>query len=469
MREILTRYGRLFVPDNESDLIGRFLERYGEWGWDEVSFIAQLLPDNAHILDVGAFIGTFGIGLALQHSFHSLYFVEANPEVFPLLLANIERTIPRAKAILSLIANSEAKLRVVSTEDNNIGGTAFLSAAIADGVGSSMQVRSLSSLREELGPVDLLKLDTEGMEVEILKSDAEYLSRGETMIWAECNESPQSIELGNLLLSWGLDLYYFAFPSHNPDNFNGDASRIFPIAYEAGLLAAPKFPPVLTQELIDHHCVLKPIRSITDLKIAMWRTPRWGLEEWVNATAEEVMAMAGRALRGESFDSFLSTNAALPVGYYDPLHQRLAEIETAFRSAESLALNRLDEINLISAQLKATEKGLHEAESLAFARLVDINRAEDRARVAEEMLVKISIEALDNKAISQEAMERTIAVEHRIGFIPDEPKLRRCGANIGVMRRLVAPLLSCIRLRPRLHRILRRVLSVSALILVRHR
>src|SRR5262249_13988082 len=64
--EIVTRYGVLTVPNTSTDVIGRFLARYGEWAWDEVSFLAPLLPNGAHVLDVGAFVGTFGLGLALR-------------------------------------------------------------------------------------------------------------------------------------------------------------------------------------------------------------------------------------------------------------------------------------------------------------------------------------------------------------------------------------------------------------------
>ena len=58
--EVETRYGTLSLPDVEADIVGRYLSRYGEWGWDEVRFVAGTLPsEGARVLDVGAFVGTF--------------------------------------------------------------------------------------------------------------------------------------------------------------------------------------------------------------------------------------------------------------------------------------------------------------------------------------------------------------------------------------------------------------------------
>ena len=151
-----------------------------------------------------------------------------------------------------------------------------------------------------------MKLDVEGMELDILRADAEYLACGGTTLWVECNEDPGSLAIAELLLSWGLDLYYFAFPAHNPDNLRGDSVPIFPLAYEAGLLASPKMLPTLDDKLRAHRCILRPVRDVDELRDVLWRTPRWGMPDWLGAGPEEVAALAGRALRGERFDAYLT-------------------------------------------------------------------------------------------------------------------------------------------------------------------
>jgi hypothetical protein len=162
---------------------------------------------------------------------------------------------------------------------------------------------TLAALRAEYGPFDLIKFDIEGMEREVLSADADYLSRGNCAIWVECNEAYASLQLAELLLGWTSELSYFAFPAFNPDNFNNETSPIFPWAFEAGLLVFPRAPPVLTPELAQNACILRPIRSIDDLREALWRTPRWGMADWpARAEAAEIAALAGRSLLGLSYD-----------------------------------------------------------------------------------------------------------------------------------------------------------------------
>jgi hypothetical protein len=94
LTKVETRYGTLQVLDVENDVVGRFLQRYGEWGWDEVRFVASVLPDRARVLDIGAYLGTFGLGIALQKPLAFLCLVEANPSVIPQLKANVRDPPP---------------------------------------------------------------------------------------------------------------------------------------------------------------------------------------------------------------------------------------------------------------------------------------------------------------------------------------------------------------------------------------
>ena len=85
-----TRYGRLSIPGGD-DVVSQFLVRCGEWGWDEVGFVASTLPERARVLDIGAYLGTFGLGLSARKQLGFLCLVEANPRILPLLRANIQR------------------------------------------------------------------------------------------------------------------------------------------------------------------------------------------------------------------------------------------------------------------------------------------------------------------------------------------------------------------------------------------
>jgi FkbM family methyltransferase len=237
MTEIDTRYGRLSVPNTETDVIGRFLSRYGEWAWCEARFVASVLRDDARVLDVGAFAGTFGLGVALSRPLGFLCFVEANPVMAQMLQGNVTgKTKCPVAVVEALVVGPQSGPRTGHGEPGNIGATSFYSEEDAgEAVPAPSQAMTLADLRVRYGAFDLIKLDVEGMELEALLGDAEALAGGQTTLWIECNEDPRSIEVARLLLSWGLGLFYFAFPSYNPDNFNGDAGMVFPWAFEAGL------------------------------------------------------------------------------------------------------------------------------------------------------------------------------------------------------------------------------------------
>lgn len=444
MLQIKTRYGTLSVPDTETDLIGRFLARYGEWALDEAHFVASTLSgEHARILDAGAFVGTFGLGVALYRPVGFLCFVEANSALTPILQENVLRNCQVPSCVVEgLLGWRGVTLRDGQGDSSNLGAMSFAAdqnrsrgyQLVAD---KPHRAVTLTELRAQHGDFDLLKLDVEGMESGVLREDAEHLAQGDTSIWVECRDDPSSLASADLLLSWGLDLYYFAFPAHNPDNFRNDSAPIYPMAYEAGLLAAPQSPPVLDEELVRHHCILQPIHSFEDMKSALWRTPRWGESDWVGASAAEVAALAGRKLRGEAYETYLGPRWNPHPVVDEDIWSRLAATETALREAEALAYERLAVIETERERADGAELRMAEACVQALDRLSELGIERERAS------------RLEVRAITAE--QRAIAIETsttwRLGapirrLVDSKPRLQslirqghRLAANIIKLRR----------------------------------
>jgi FkbM family methyltransferase len=309
LKDIVTRYGLMSIPASQADLIGRFLCEFGEWGWDEVCFVAATLGDDpVHILDCGAFIGTFGLGMSQRLVAPKVTFVEGNPKAVSMLRGNIARNFASAQIVDKVLAAPGALIADGPAQPDNLGSNSFIDfASTQDGFlpGDKYEITSLSKIRIASGDFDLLKLDIEGMELSVLKSDEESLRTGRITIWTECNEDPRSLEVVELLLAWGLETYYFAWPAFNPDNFNGNRDPMLPFAYEAGLLAAPQSIPKLSEQHLEHRCILKRVSSVRELKEALWRTPRWGYKEWLDAPGAEIAAMACHVILRDSFDTYL--------------------------------------------------------------------------------------------------------------------------------------------------------------------
>jgi len=451
--QIETRYGVLKVPDTDIDTIGRFLARYGEWAWDEVCFVAGALPeDGARVLDGGAFVGTFGLGLSLRRRLGFLCLIEANDAVAPLLADNVRGNcrVP-AVVVEALLAGQGAPPTPGWSEPGNLGSMSFTAAPCSDApLGSAaakpQRVATLADLRAEYGEFDLVKLDVEGMELDILRADAEYLASGGTTLWVECNEDLGSLAIAELLLSWGLDLFYFAFPAHNPDNLGGDSVPIFPLAYEAGLLASPKIVPTLDDKLRAHRCIFRPVRNVDELRDALWRTPRWGMPDWVGAGPEEVAALAGRALRGERFDAYLmpgwspagAPGEALRAAEQDieAERERAQTAEVALAHATAELRDRLSELGSERERAETAEAALARTSALSLDRLSQLGAERERAMEAETKTAALEAKNadLEQRHAALEAKNADLEQRHA------ELDTRLSGFQASITWRLTAPL-----------------------------
>ncbi len=323
-------YGEIELPQSEGDLISRFLKNYGEWAALETAFVASVLKPGSRVLDVGGFIGTFSLGLRRHLDLSYVCAVEANRDTFPLLERNLKRLL-RCKfdALSGLVAPAESTALIGRTSVDNAGATSFAPGAKGDiEVASPDQRFTLSSLITEKGPFDLVKLDIEGMELDVLTTTPLVMEDDAPALWVECNESSASIEVARYLLQSGRPLWYFAFPSHNPNNHNGEAQPIYPHAYEAGLLLGPASPS-LSAELTEADCILRPVFSIVDLQAAMWRTPRWGEAEWGEASRAELMGMLTHLTVGGHEQDFLRHigEGKLPITEMSQTKRRLSEMQ----------------------------------------------------------------------------------------------------------------------------------------------
>ena len=448
MTEVKTRYGTITAPDVREDIIGRFLQHYGEWSWDEATFIASVLPEASRVLDVGAFLGTFGLGLLSQKSAAFVCFVEANPAIVPYLARNVQRNAPGQTALVeALVGDSNTRPRQGRAQPTNFGSASFSENASGDlTIDEPAAVTTLSQLRKEHGPFDLIKLDAEGMEFSILQDDAEFLSKNETTLWVECNEDVRSTYVADLLLSWGLEVHYFAYPSHNPDNMRGVSDAIFPLAYEAGLLASPRVRPQLSEHLVKHRCILEPIWSSEDLRSALWRTPRWGLPEWQGRSAEQVAALAGHALQGNNYGTYLTPNWRPG----EMFSERFGKLEGEYRLVETMALDRLSALNAAEQRIALTETALRAAEEKLGTCLEEVEASqrrhagllEDSAKLEEKcgQLERVALERLDALGAAQgrlaqaETAQQTaeaLAAERLAALEAEQKHTRELGAELG--------------------------------------
>jgi len=306
-----TIYGKVSTPDWNDDLIVKSLRLYGEWAFIEQRLIASLIRQGDSLWDVGAFLGTFGIGAALEspEKPSKIVAVEPGSELYPHLLENLRHNAPCIFEIAPFAVASETGwLRPRSgTGSGNAGAVSYEVAQDGQhGIAARVESRSLKDLRASFGNYDVLKLDVEGMENAAVRGDLEYIKQNRPVIWAECNENSSSLFLLEALCWLGYDPLYVAFPAFRKANFNGSTEVIYPMAYEAVLLAAPadrlsKF----NREIEGEDVIVRDVRTSFDLRKALWSTPRWSMLEWAGLSRPELIALLGHQERGESLEGFM--------------------------------------------------------------------------------------------------------------------------------------------------------------------
>ena len=290
----------------EVDLISRSLSVLGEWCYAEPLLLAPMLNPDDLLYDVGGFLGTFSLGLAGLTPLAQIVAVEGNPLVQPLLKQNLAANAPCPVMVCSVaVGQREGWLKVDDgAASGNFGATAFVSATATDA--GAVRATTLAHLRKEHGDYSVLKLDIEGMEREALLGDEAYIRKTQPVIWAECNETAASYDLLSALVWLGYEPIYIAFPAFRRKNFNISSDLIYPMAYEAALLAAPAGRLArFTGKVDSEEPIVRPVRGKHDLRMAMWSTPRWGNTDWASLSRPELYALLGHTMKGTVIEDFL--------------------------------------------------------------------------------------------------------------------------------------------------------------------
>ncbi|MBL3576175.1 FkbM family methyltransferase [Rhodovulum sulfidophilum] len=305
-----TCYGAIHVPGWPGDLIVRSLNQLGEWCICETILAAALLRPNETLWDAGAYLGTFSLGVSLLTRPARVVAIEANPDLTALLAKNLALLPCPAELVASGLAGRPGWLVPFSEDPNNHGATAYLQSDAQPADHPQIPCQTLPALRALHDDYDFLKLDLEGMELDALRADFTHIRDRRPVIWAECNESPASLQLLGAMKWLGYDVLYLAFPAFRSANYRGSRDLIYPMAYEAALVAGPtdrlealsKTAPALVpgEDILCRH-----VQTSYDLRRALFDTPRWARKDWTEMSRAELIARLGRTEMQTPLGAFL--------------------------------------------------------------------------------------------------------------------------------------------------------------------
>ncbi len=225
---------------NRNDIIiGRSLEKYGEFSYGEIRLFEQILRPGNIVIEVGSNIGSHTLPLARHVGFGGVVFaIEAQRIIFQTLCGNLAlNSIPNVSARHVVAGSSMGKMSVPVpnfSKKNNFGGLQ-LSAPMP---GETVPMITIDSLM--VSHCELLKIDVEGMEEEVIKGAAMTIERYKPFLYFECDREEKKESLLRYVDSLDYQMCWHLPYLYNKNNFRGDPENVFGEVVSHNVLAVSR-------------------------------------------------------------------------------------------------------------------------------------------------------------------------------------------------------------------------------------
>ncbi len=238
-RCVLAREG--YIVYNHNDIyVGQAIERYGEYGEIEARVLRQLCKPGSVAIEVGANIGTHTLVLARAAGPTGfVYAYEAQRIVFQTLCANLAlNSITNVDARCAAGGEQAGHVLIPDIDyrqRGNFGGVAVNSFTR----GRKTRLVALDD-DLDLDRLDFIKIDVEGMELEVLKGATALIRRFRPALYVENDRIDRSEALIRHLMDLDYRLYWDLPPLYNPDNFYAERENLFPNIISLNMLGMPR-------------------------------------------------------------------------------------------------------------------------------------------------------------------------------------------------------------------------------------
>ncbi|MDX5371663.1 MAG: FkbM family methyltransferase [Pseudomonadaceae bacterium] len=362
-----SRYGEFYVPFCD-DLISNSLRQYGEWAQCEIETLCSFINAGDTVIDAGAYIGTHSRAFSAQVGKNGKVFAfEPAPDSFEVLAHNA-RCAPlqniHAKN-LGLGAAQESRTLHIEEEQHNRASASAEGKHTTDDI--QIQVQPLDSCN--IPRVSFMKVDVEGMELQLLKGAEHTIRRDLPIIFLEVNTLQGSYEF----LHWADEHGYAAFginvPAFNPCNYTGQTANIFGSAREVALLLIHRSN--LTKHagsLSRHH--LPQIDNMDALALLLLHKPQYLHEALGKAkpyqaaglfleTPDKLQVEQLRALL-QAKEAALSDAAAAYTALREALENKEYELATCLRELDASTVSKDRALEEAASAYKALSDALDE-------------------------------------------------------------------------------------------------------------
>tara|TARA_E500000178_G_scaffold347033_1_gene399623 strand:- start:141 stop:917 length:777 start_codon:yes stop_codon:yes gene_type:complete len=208
----------------DGDYIGEIVKRTGEFY--EISLLerAELMFGKPRVVwDIGANVGNHSVYWGSSGS--KVVAFEPNPKIYPMLLENVRTNLLEDCILINNLALGDKAGRVcMQIPDTSNYGTSRIVENTPEAFSDSVHITRIDDfykdtsggLQADVLIPDLMKIDTEGYELNVLQGASRFLSLHKPVVWVEIETTNRS-KIDKMLNDFG---YSYRFgPFGGSDNF----------------------------------------------------------------------------------------------------------------------------------------------------------------------------------------------------------------------------------------------------------
>ena len=225
---------------NQNDMyIGKSFDLYGEFSEEEISLFRLLVKDKDVVLDIGANIGPHTLFLAKAVGPNGqVHAFEPQRIIFQTLCANMALNhITNAFCYNIALGEHSGTVFVPQVrpwEKFNFGGLSLGNYQL----GEVVDVKTIDGLN--LSKCNFIKIDTEGMELDVLMGASNTIKTLQPILYVENDRKDKSAALTKYIDSLGYDMYWHKPPLYNPENFFNNPENVFGDIVSLNMICLPR-------------------------------------------------------------------------------------------------------------------------------------------------------------------------------------------------------------------------------------
>ena len=220
------------IVNARDQYIGLSLISYGEYAQHEVDFLLQLINSETVVVDIGANIG--GMTLPFASKAKYVYAFEPNPKLYNMLCGNIAiNNINNVIAYNIGIADFAGKMSFQELPEHNNGAHSLLP--------EQHNGHNAIIVSDQVPSCHLLKIDVEGMELQVLKGCTNMIQTCKPAIFIENDRRDKAASLVEyLIINLDYDCYWVPLKLYSEQNFASNPVNIYSDVGCINMICVPK-------------------------------------------------------------------------------------------------------------------------------------------------------------------------------------------------------------------------------------